>query len=134
MYKFILGFATILLSFSVSARELVFEGYPEKKITLAERESIVLEITKEKSKEFKVVIEKEGDKFFWASRENNQLLPLQSGFYITYVALNGSGYIRVVSGMMRDMYEKMSEEEKQEGYLYMEHLIHTLGSITYYGR
>ena len=48
MYKFILGFATILLSFSVSARELVFEGYPEKKITLAERESIVLEITKEK--------------------------------------------------------------------------------------
>ena len=63
MYKFILGFATILLSFSVSARKLVFEGYPGKKITLAERESIVLEITKEKSKEFKVVIEKEGDKF-----------------------------------------------------------------------
>ena len=128
--------AILLLAFSGSAfaGELVFEGYPSKKIEVTEQTSASFDITKSNASEYKVVIEREGENYYWRSRENLQLVRTQSGVYVTYLAANGSGYIRVLNDAMREMYTLLTDDEKQNNYLYMEHLIHRLGSITYYGR
>jgi len=128
--------AILLLAFSgsVFADELVFEGYPSKKIEITEQTSASFDIAKSKASEYKVVIVREGEKYYWRSRNNLQLVPMQSGAYVTYLAVNGSGYVRVLNETMREMYKILPDEEKQKSYLYMEHLIHQLGSITYYGR
>lgn len=131
-----LNIVILLLAFSglAIAGELVFEGYPIKKIEILEQTSASYDIAKSKASEYKVVIEREGEKYYWRSRENLQLVPMYSGAYITYLAVNGSGYVRVLNETMREMYKILPDEEKQRNYLYMEHLVHQLGSITYYGR
>jgi hypothetical protein len=126
----------LLLAFSGSALagEVVFEGYPVKKIEMTEQTTASYDVPKSKASEYRVVIEREGENYYWRSRENLQLVRTQSGVYVTYLAANGSGYIRVLNDAMREMYKLLTDEEKQNNYLYMEHLVHRLGSITYYGR
>jgi len=128
--------AALLLVFSGSALagELVFEGYPIKRIETTEQTTSSYDVLKSKASEFRVVIELEGGNYYWRSRENLLLVRTESGVYITYLAANGSGYVRVLSDAMREVYKMLPDEEKQKHYLYMEHLIHQLGSITYYGR
>jgi hypothetical protein len=127
-------FTSSIACCSADAGELIFEGFPTKKIELTEQASATFNLTKKQSEEFKVVIARDGDNYFWVSRENTQVVPMQSGVYITFVAINGSGYVRVLSGVMREMFKSLPEEEKMKNYLYMEHLVHQMGSITYYGR
>ena len=57
-----------------------------------------------------------------------------SGFYITYVAVNGAGYVRTLNSEARIIFKQMSAEEQANQYLYFEHLVTHMGSITYYGR
>ena len=47
------------------------------------------------SQELKVIIEKKGNKYYWASRGNVELFPIPSGYVITFVAIGGEGYIRI---------------------------------------
>ena len=128
--------AVLLLAFSGSAfaGELVFEGYPIKRIEITEKTSASYDVPSSKASEYKVVIEREGEIYYWRSRNNLQVVPRISGAYVTYLAINGAGYVRVLNEAMREMYKLLPEEERQESYLYMEHLVHQLGSITYYGR
>ena len=75
-----------------------------------------------------------GEDYFWESRGNIPLLPHKSGAYITFVAANGSGYVRILNKSMREMWALLLDVEKENNYLYVEHLAHRLGSVTYYGR
>lgn len=81
--------------------------------------------------DFKCVISKIDDKYYWASRNNVELIPTESGAFITYVAVNGSGYIRIVKSDAKDLAEMMGETEKK--YDYIEHLLLGLKTVTYYG-
>lgn len=134
MLKVIVVCASFIFSFSASAGEVVFEGYPHKKIEVTEQAAATYEITKSQAFEYKVLVEREGDNYYWRTRNNLQLVPTHSGIYITFIAVNGAGYIRVLNDAMREMYNLLPEEEKQKIYLYLEHLVHQMGSITYYGR
>lgn len=125
----LLAFAT-----SIQAGEVVFEGYPVKKIETNENSSNVSVLSKEKSTEYKVVITKEGENYYWATRGNLQVVPMQSGFYITFLAVNGTGYVRTLAPEARNIFKQLPAEEQQKQFLYFEHLVHQMGSITYYGR
>ena len=123
-----------LFSFNAYSADLIFKGSPTTKIEITEDKSTTFSLNKKQSKEFAVIIEREDGKYYWRSRNNTQLTPIQSGAYVTYFAENGSGYIRVYTNDMQEMYHKLSKEEQAKSHLYMEHLIHQLGSITYYGK
>ncbi len=97
MLKVIVVCVSFIFSFSASAGEVVFEGYPHKKIEVTEQAVATYEITKSQASEYKVVIEREGDKYYWRTRNNLQLVPMQSGVYITFLAVNGAGYVRVLN-------------------------------------
>ncbi len=109
-----------------------FVGIPLSKITVSEQGIEEAGISGIDALEYKVVIELIGEDFVWATRNNLRLIPVVSGAYTTFIAENGSGYIRVLDEQMREIGDKLPES--QRGYYYMEHLIHQMGSITYLGR
>ena len=124
----------LLLPCLANALEVVFEGYPVKKIEINENSSNTSLLTKTQGSEYKVTIVKDGENYFWASRGNVQVIPMESGFYITYLAANGAGYVRTLAPAAREIFKQMTVEEQTKQLLYFEHLIHQMGSITYYGR
>ncbi|WP_416305946.1 hypothetical protein [Neptunicella sp. SCSIO 80796] len=133
MRKIIIGII-LMLPFVANAAEVVFEGYPVKKIETNENSSNTSLLTKAQSSENKVTIVKEGDNYYWATRGNLQVVPMQSGFYVTYLAVNGAGYVRTLAPEARNIFRQMPAEEQAKQFLYFEHLVHQMGSITYYGR
>lgn len=114
--------------------EVVFEGLPVKKIEVTESVAATYEVVKTEREKYKVVIVKVGNKYFWKSRGNLEVIPMKSGVYITYLSVTGSGYVRVLNEEMRKLLSMLSEKEKAKNYKYFEHLVHQMGSITYYGR
>ena len=59
---------------------------------------------------------------------------MESGFYVTYLAVNGAGYVPTLAPEARAIFKQLPTEEQAKQYLYFEHLVHQMGSITYYGR
>lgn len=133
MRKIIIGLL-LVLPFSAIAKDVVFEGFPVKKIETNENSSNTSLLSKEQSTEYKVVIVKDGEKYYWETRGNLQVVPMASGFYVTYLAVNGAGYVRTLAPEARNIYKQIPKEEQSKSFLYFEHLVHQMGSITYYGR
>jgi hypothetical protein len=129
----VLAFTLALVPLTVSADQIVFSGKPNVKVEIMEGKSKEYTLSKPQSEDYKVVITQVGDKFYWLSRQNAELIPNTSGFYITFTAKNGSGYIRTLIPEARAIFRQMSEAEQQSQYLYFEHLVHQMGSITYFG-
>ena len=113
--------------------EIFFEGYPVIKFETNGIESVEHVLGSADGMEYKVQITKQGDKFYWANRGNVQLHPTISGVYVTYLAVNGAGYVRTYNEQMMRLYNSLPESQKQTELTYMEHLTHQIGSITYYG-
>ena len=126
MIKLLVVCLSLLLSLPVVAKEVFFVGFPTKKVTLSDMEARIKDVLIADGQEFKVVIEKEGNKFYWASRDNVQLIPIPSGYVITFVAIGGEGYIRIENP---ELTKGLGTKESP----YMEHLIHRMGNITYFG-
>lgn len=124
----------LLVPLSANAADIVFEGYPVKKIETNENSSNTSLLSQSQASEYKVTIIKEEEKYYWATRGNLQVIPMESGFYITYLAVNGAGYVRTMAPVARNIYKQLPKEEQAESFLYFEHLVHQMGSITYYGR
>lgn len=83
-----------------------------------------------------VVISEIDGKYYWASRENRELKKIvggnPSGAMITYLALDGSGYIRVVTSA--SWKENMRTRFPDYDLDYTEHMVQALGSLTYFGK
>jgi len=116
--------------------EIVFTGIPEMKISEGGISRVPEILSKSRAIENKCTITKIDDKYYWTTRENVELIPISRGAFITFWAVEGQGYVRVVR-------PEMKEEVKQPGAMagdpegkfdYVEHLLLGLKSVTYYGR
>ena len=65
----------------------------------------------------RVLITKRGKNYFWASREDKQLFTAVSGEFLYFIAIKGSGYIKIFPA-----------ENK-----YFEHMSIGLQTFTYWG-
>ncbi|MGI0014656.1 MAG: hypothetical protein ACREBU_14635 [Nitrososphaera sp.] len=119
---------------SLAQAEIEFEGLPLVKIELGDAKATTTAVPPEKAGEYRVVITREGNQYFWKSRKNLPLVKTESGGYVTYTATTGAGYVRVLAPFMREMLKQLPREEREREYVYMEHLTITLGSVTYYGK
>ena len=127
-----------LLSFytcTLYAQEaVIFHGIPSKRIERTADFSRSEIITGIESQSSAVRITKVGDKYFWASRDGIELQHYTDGIYVTYFAVDGSGYIRTLSDTVRNVYQKQSDDTQVGQAMYVEHVIIGLESITFYGR
>ena len=78
------------------------------------------------------VISEIGVRFYWASRDNKELRRYESGAFTTFVAVDGSGYVRVIHSDMKAAAALVYGSAKE--FDYVEHMLLGLDSVTYYGR
>lgn len=132
--RILVGFALLVASPVEGGAQVrtVLRGVPTFKITEAGTERTPEKLAPDRAAGFIVVVSRVGDKYLWASRENKELVRIELGAFITYVAVNGSGYIRVIAPGMKEAVSLMGDTEVE--YDYVEHLLVGLKSVTYYGK
>ncbi len=108
----------MLLSWSVLAVEVEFQGTPRSRTSITNDHTVREVLDKKEAAKYSVSITREGDQYFWASRGNLPLIKTKSGAYTTYISSTGEGYIRV----------------RDDQHIYVEHLTVEMTSVTYYGR
>jgi len=91
----------------------------------------VLLLTADESSEKLCVITFDGTRYIWESRGKVELIPIESGVFITYLAVNGSGYIRTIKPGFESAFRQ--DDGMPPKYDYVEHLLTFLAFITYYG-
>ncbi len=133
MKKIIFLLILTVIAFPLFAQEeVVFTGIPEIKISEGGIERTPENLPLDKATGYKCIITKIDGKYLWTTRENVELTTISSGAYITFLALNGSGYVRIINPEMKSMTSIMGITE--EKFDYVEHLLIGLKSVTYYGK
>jgi hypothetical protein len=110
----------------------IFRGRPILKISEGGVTRVPENLDRATAANVTCVISKIGDTYYWASRENTRLVRIESGAFITYLAPNGAGYIRVINPASKSAASLMSKTE--ETFDYVEHALVGLRSVTYYGK
>ena len=111
---------------------IIFSGVPVLKISEGGIERTPERLKENDVLEYKCTISKIGDNYYWTTRENVLLQPVRGGAYTTFMAINGSGYVRIIPRDMKEIASIGGITEKE--FDYVEHLLIGLRSITYYGR
>ena len=133
MNKIFLTFIFFFLSSICSAQSFSFTGLPSIKISEGGVERIAEKIEATKVQNISCVIREVDGKFFWVSRENKQLVKIDTrGAFLIFLAVDGSGYIRMIKPELKDAASLMSATEKS--FDYIEHLLLGLRTVTYYGK
>ena len=131
---------TVSVSFALSAKEFaqnntatpVFVGTPIVKISEAGIERFVEPIDQNLAPKLSLIISKISGKYYWATRENKELMRRVSGRFIAFVAEDGSGYVRITDPTAKSAASLMSPTEAT--FDYKEHLLLGLRSVTYFGK
>ena len=134
MRGLLIPIVVLLLAGAGSAKQApitVFKGRPSVKVSEGGVERTPVQVTRDQANNLECVISQIGTSFYWASRENVQLFRVDSAGFITFVAANGSGYVRMTKPEAKAAAAMMSPTE--ENFDYVEHLLIGLRSVTYYG-
>jgi len=133
MYKFMSVFVFCLITNLCNAQSFSFTGIPSIKVTEGGIERNAEKVEQSKATSIACIIKEIDGKFFWVSRENKQLVKIDTrGAFLIFLAIDGSGYIRIIKPEFKDAASLMSTTEKSFDYL--EHLLLGLRTITYYGK
>ncbi len=133
MHKFLFVFVFCFITNLCNAQSFSFTGIPSIKVIEGGIERNAEKVEQSKASSVACIIKEIDGKFFWVSREKKQLVKIDTrGAFLIFLAIDGSGYIRVIKPEMKDAASIMSTTEKTFDYL--EHLIQGLRTITYYGK
>lgn len=112
---------------------VVFEGRPIRKVESSFSATVPSTLSSEDAFKYAVRIVERNRRYYWASRDMRELQRFEAGSYITFVAVDGSGYVRIGSPMLLDLRDRLPADQRRAEIGYVEHLLIRFGSITYYG-
>ena len=112
---------------------VVFEGRPLHKVESSFTQTETFDLGPDASFEYSVRIVERSGQFYWASRGMKRLVRHEAGAYITFHAVDGSGYVRIGIPMMMDLRDQLPADARRREIGYTEHLLAGFTSITYYG-
>ncbi len=121
--RHILTWLFLVLVCSSTWAEEIFTGTPIARTVLDGDQAQRTMLDSSSQSEFQVIIQKLDDRYFWKTREMKELEKHQSGIFVTYQAIDGSGYVRIDSS---------ADASSPTGYI--EHLKLGLATITYQGQ
>lgn len=134
MKKVVIMFAISSFVFvpqALAQAQTVFYGLPSMKVSEGGNERVPVVIKRDQAVNLGTVISEIGGKYYWATRGNKEMVRLASGAFVTYVAVDGSGYVRAVDPSSKAAASLMSPTEAK--FDYVEHLLIGLRSVTYFG-
>lgn len=131
MTRTFLTLLTVLLlsTFSYAQPKIIFHGKPKILSFEAGVERTAKDIDPANTSDKELIITESNGKYYWSTRENTELIRTESGAYTTYIAVNGSGYIRI-NNIPFDKRIKFIDYKDLD---YMEHMLQFLTTYTYYG-
>jgi hypothetical protein len=109
----------------------VFKGQPTVKISEGGVSRLPQQLSYDQAINLECVISAIDGRYYWASRENKELIRTEGGAFVTFVARNGSGYVRIIKPDLKATASLMSDTEAT--FDYVEHLLIGLRSVIYYG-
>lgn len=133
MIKLKIVFILLILKLSFINGEVVFMGKPLLKVNEKGVTRSIENISKNDQLEYIVTITMSENKYFWASRNNVELIRVLSGAYTNFIAVNGAGYIKVLRTSLRETLDPYLDKTEKT-YDYIEHMSHGLKTISYYGK
>lgn len=110
----------------------VFSGLPVVKVSEGGVERVPETLARSTAVHVACEISESGGKYYWATREKKEMVRRTSGGFTTYIAVDGSGYVRVVDSGAKGAAGLMSVTEAR--FDYVEHLLVGLRTVTYFGR
>lgn len=114
--------ANVVLPSQVDAQSrTVFSGLPVVKVSEGGVERVPETLPRDKAVDLTCVISESGGKYYWVTRENKEMVRRTSGAFITYIATDGSGYVRLVDSSAKGAASLMSATEAK--FDYVEHLL-----------
>ena len=110
----------------------IFSGKPSLKVIEGGLVHVPEVLEAKTAANLKCVISEIDGKYYWASRENRQLQRYESEGFITFVADEGVGYIKIIKPQMKEMVGLLfgATEKKFD---YIEHMGQGLKTVTYFG-
>lgn len=125
----------LMLTRTASAQDysVTFEGRPLRKVEVSFTDVLPAALTPDEAFKFSVRILERRGRYYWASRDMREMTRHESGAYVTFTAIDGSGYVRVGVPMMLDLRDRLPDEQRRKEIGYTEHLLTQFASITYFG-
>ena len=115
----------LMTGLAVSAETVVFSGEPISKVESRLTDTTHYPLEPAAATEYRVLITKLDGKYYWASRENKELLHFQSDAADWFISAS-SGYVKIVD-------RRSLGDDGEPRYIYIEHLTLLLDTITYWG-
>jgi hypothetical protein len=129
-------FVLFVLNLGVSSAQdytVVFEGRPLRKVESSFERTLESTLSADDAFKYSVRIVERAGKYYWASRGMGELMRHEAGGYITFFAVDGTGYIRIGIPMLLDLRDRLPDQQRSKEIGYVEHLLTQFASITYYG-
>lgn len=77
------------------AAELAFYGAPSRVCSMGGVKAECHDLTGEQRETYRAVIVRDGERYFWKSREGREMLRTESGIYTQYTEANGNGFVKI---------------------------------------
>ncbi|OGP28836.1 MAG: hypothetical protein A2038_04205 [Deltaproteobacteria bacterium GWA2_57_13] len=119
----------ILLVAPLAFAQVVLDAKPTIKVESGEGATSRLLLSEPDRTKYRVTIIRRGDRYFWKSREDLELVHHISGAFHYFIEPRGGGYIKIFD--THTLPESMRDPGPR--FCYMEHLTLWLGTITYWG-
>jgi hypothetical protein len=116
----------LLVVFCVSAfgQDTIFVGNPSVRIDSDGKTSTPHDLSAEGASKYACRITGKGKRYFWASRDNRELIRSNSGDYVYFISPEGTGYVKIFTG----------KSPGPGGFDYLEHFSSELKTLTYWGK
>jgi hypothetical protein len=126
----LVGLMTRLTASPHAQENVVFHGRPSIKISEGGLERVPIDLSRELADTAESIITQEDGKFYWAPRRHIEMGAVRNGPFVTYVALNRTGHVRLFD---RNVEINALVTPAEEQFNYVEHILLGLRSVTYYG-
>lgn len=121
-----------LFSSPVGAQtEIVLNGLPTLRVSENGVVRTVENIAPEDAAVEACLIQRIGNHYYWATHENVQVTRFEHGSFVTFVAMDGSGYVRLLDPDARSIFDGLNRTDGD--YHYVEHHVLGMTTVTYFG-
>jgi hypothetical protein len=126
-----LSVVSVLFALSLAASpagaEIILDVRPTVRVASNEESTVRKVLAGAERDKASVVVAQEGERFFWTSRENRELIHSHAGGTHYFIEPVGGGYVKVVDLAFID------PKVKGPRYLVLEHVGIMVNTITYWG-
>ena len=113
-----------VLAVSAFAQDVVFRGTPKVRVYATPEKDERQQLDQATAYKNECVIVQRGKKYYWASRDNAEMLRVDAPQFTYFIHTGGAGYVKVLTGSRKDLNAPAD---------YIENIVRQFEVVTYWG-